>query len=144
MKWIFIAGGMMAMLAVAAVLLANNTLFAKSDTPAAENPAPAKPTPPEKNVKVTGEVVDLWCYISAGARGEGHKECAVACATAGNPIGLVDAKGRVYLLLGKDMHKPDREGLIKNMAATVTITGTLHKGNGVRALYIDTIEVPAK
>ena len=44
-----------------------------------------------------GEIVDLWCYREGGYRGPAKKDCATACARAGNAIGVLDAKGNLYL-----------------------------------------------
>ncbi len=88
-----------------------------------------------KDLTVRGEVVDLYCDLSQGARGADHKECALACAKAGQPIGLVDADGNAYLLLSSDKHKPDRDALIAKMADTVSVTGTVAKRGGLQAIY---------
>ena len=90
-------------------------------------------------VSVKGEVVDLHCFLTAGARGPDHKACAIACAKAGNPIGLVDDKGSVYLLLGKDNHKPN-EAFIDKMAQTVTVKGELVKKGSLEAIVVSKIE----
>lgn len=88
---------------------------------------------------IKGEVVDLWCYMDHGARGPKHKACAVACAKMGNPIGIVDAKGNVYVAVGAKLHQPDRERLIDKMAQEVTVTGRVVNRGGLRMIYIETI-----
>ena len=40
--------------------------------------------PKGPTVTVKGEAVDLWCYMEGGDRGPAKKECATACAKAGN------------------------------------------------------------
>jgi hypothetical protein len=92
---------------------------------------------PTKTVK--GEVVDLWCYMDHGARGEKHKACAVACAKLGNPIGIVDAERNVYMVVGSQLHQPDRERLIDKMAQQVTATGTVVSRGGLKMLYVKSI-----
>ena len=62
--------------------------------------------PKGPTVTVKGEAVDLWCYMEGGDRGPAKKDCATACAKAGNPIGIVDAKGNVYLTSGLEDHTP--------------------------------------
>lgn len=54
--------------------------------------------PSGKKMTVEGELVDLRCFSAMGARGEDHEMCANACAKAGDPVGIVDAKGNVYTL----------------------------------------------
>ena len=88
---------------------------------------------------VKGEVVDLWCYMDHGARGPKHKACAVACAKMGNPIGIVDSEGNVYVAVGSELHQPDRERLIEKMAQEVTVTGRVVSRGGLRMIYVKSI-----
>ena len=39
-------------------------------------------------VTVTGEVLDMACYIDHGATGAKHAECAKTCIESGLPVGL--------------------------------------------------------
>lgn len=93
-----------------------------------------------KNKTVKGEVVDLWCYLDDGSHGASHKECATTCAKAGNPIGIVDAKGNIYVAMGSNDHQPGREILIDKMSDTVTVTGKLVKRGGMQVLYISSVK----
>lgn len=50
---------------------------------------------------VTGTLVDLKCYASAGLLTNDHgsvKGCGTACASGGLPVGVVDADKKVHLL----------------------------------------------
>ena len=96
--------------------------------------------PKGKNVTVKGEVVDLWCYLEGGDHGAKHKDCAVACAKAGKPIGIVDAKGNVYVAMGIKDHQPGREVLINKMAENVTVIGTLVKKGGTQVIYVTSVK----
>jgi hypothetical protein len=91
-------------------------------------------------VKIKGEVVDLWCYLEGGDHGADHKDCAVSCAKAGNPIGLVTEKGDVYVMMGIKDHQPGKEVLIDKMAETVTVEGTLVKKGGVQVIYVTAVK----
>lgn len=51
------------------------------------------------NLTVTGEIVDLACYIAHGGKGAQHAKCALKCAEQGQPLGLLAADGKVYLLM---------------------------------------------
>jgi len=94
----------------------------------------------EKPVKtVKGEVVDLWCYMDHAARGEKHKACGAACAKLGNPIGIVDSKGDVYLAVGSELHQADRDRLVKRMAQQVTVTGRVESRGGMKMIYVKTV-----
>jgi len=98
----------------------------------------AQPKGPTATVK--GEVVDLWCYLEGGDHADKHKECATTCAKAGNPIGIVDAKGNVYLTAGIEDHQPAQQVLLDKMAETVTVTGTLVRKGGTRLLYVKSVK----
>jgi hypothetical protein len=96
--------------------------------------------PKGEEVTVKGEVIDLWCYLEGGDHGADHKECAVMCAKAGNPIGILDAKGNVYVAMGIKEHQPGRNVLIDKMAETVTVTGTLVRKGGVQVVYVKSVK----
>lgn len=95
--------------------------------------------PKGDRVTVTGEVVEMWCYLEAGDRGAAKKACATACAKAGNPVALVDDKGELYLLAGLKSHQPAQELLLDKMSERVTVTGTLVKNARAQMIYIDTV-----
>ena len=96
--------------------------------------------PKGETVTVKGEVVDLWCYLEGGDHGADHKKCAVACAKAGNPIGLVTEKEEVYVMMGLKDHQPGKDVLIDKMAETVTVEGTLVKKGGVQVIYVSSVK----
>jgi len=96
--------------------------------------------PQGETVKIKGEVVDLWCFLEGGDHGADHKECGVACAKAGNPLGLLTAKGEIYVMMGMKDHQPGREVLIDKMAETVTVEGTLVKKGGTQVIYVSAVK----
>lgn len=96
--------------------------------------------PKGEHVTVTGEVVDMWCYMEGGDRGPAKKQCATVCAKAGNPIGLLDAKGNLYMTAGLKDHQPAQALLLDKMSDTVTVTGTLVKKGGVQMIYIESLK----
>src|SRR5947199_5946478 len=85
----------------------------------------AQPKGPKITVK--GEVVDLWCYLEGGDHGAKHKACSTACAKAGNPIGILDSKGNLYVAMGIKDHQPAKDVLINKMNETGIVSGTLVK-----------------
>src|SRR5262245_54985425 len=95
--------------------------------------------PKGEKVTVSGEVVEMWCYLEAGDRGAAKKACATACAKAGNPIALLDTKGQLYVLAGLKSHQPAQELLLGKMSEQVTVTGTLVKNPNVQMIYIESI-----
>ena len=97
------------------------------------------PAPAPATVQVTGEVVDLWCYVDHGGHGAKHRNCAVACVEAGNPIGIVDDTGKVYLAMGAKKHQPGREPLIDHMADHVMVTGRIVPMGSTPVLYVESL-----
>jgi len=93
-----------------------------------------------EKITVKGEPVDLWCFMAAGARGADHKACAVACANSGLPIGIVDAKGDVYLAMGAKNMENAKVMLVKRMADTVEVTGTLVDKGGMKVIFIESVK----
>ena len=96
--------------------------------------------PKGDKITVKGEVVDLWCYLEGGDRGADHKKCAIACAKAGNPIGLVTEKDEVYVMMGIKEHQPGKDVLIDKMAETVTVEGILVKKGGTQVIYVSSVK----
>ncbi len=96
--------------------------------------------PKGERTTIKGEVVDLWCYLEGGDRGAVKKDCATACAKAGNPIGVLDAKGNLYVTAGLKDHQPAQTILVDKMSQEVTATGTLVKKGGVQMLYIESVK----
>ena len=91
---------------------------------------------------VTGEVVDLACYLDHGAKGEKHQKCAANCIKAGLPVGVLTDDGKVYLVVGTH-HKPANDQLVDFAAKKVTIEGKVGTQSGVSIIVAEKIE-PAK
>ena len=91
---------------------------------------------------VTGEILDMKCYMTSGAHGPEHKDCAVMCVKGGSPMGILADDGKVYLLIESKDGAAAFEETKKYAGETVTVTGTLSEKNGVQALIVT--EVKAK
>ena len=94
----------------------------------------------EKEATVTGEVVDVACYVAKGAKGEGHKGCAQACAEAGGALGILTSDGKLYVSLLPDDHKagPNAQ-LMDHIAHTVEATGYVRSKGGVNGIMIKSV-----
>lgn len=93
--------------------------------------------------KLTGEVLDLACFLQhpADGQGEEHAACAQQCIRKGLAAGLKTDDGTVYLLLGKG-HDAIVD-LIAPLAGTrATVTGIKATEGGLNAFVI-TAAVPA-
>jgi hypothetical protein len=84
------------------------------------------------DVTVTGEVLDMACYLDHGAHGAKHADCANTCISKGLPVGLKSTDGTVYLLIGE--HKPINEALADSGGKTVTIKGKLVTRDGINLI----------
>jgi hypothetical protein len=83
-------------------------------------------------ITVTGEVLDMACYLDHGAHGEGHASCAEKCISSGLPVGLKSTDGTVYLLIGA--HMPANQELAQYAAKTITIKGKFVSRDGINLL----------
>jgi hypothetical protein len=72
-------------------------------------------------VSITGEVVDMVCYLDEGASGPEHADCAQTCIKMGLPVGIKASDGKTYLLVGE--HKPINDKLAPLAAKTITVKG---------------------
>ena len=78
--------------------------------------------------EVTGEVVDMMCYMDHGAKGEKHAACAAKCIKGGGPVGIA-SEGKTYLIVGD--HKPMNEQLAEHAGKTITVKGKVAEKDGI-------------
>lgn len=94
----------------------------------------------QKDATVTGEIVDLACYLDHGATGMKHQQCALTCLKGGQPMGLLTKEGKVYLLLA-DHQDAKAFDEAKNYAALqVEITGPLAEKAGITGLTVEKVK----
>jgi hypothetical protein len=125
MKRIFVSFVFIAALAIAWAAFAQD----------AQKPT-AKPAAKPAAKTLSGEVVDMGCYVGHGAKGEKHIECATKCIANGMPMGLLTADGQLYLIT-LDHDNADPYNALKNMAGkNVSVTGTVATRNGVKAIDV--------
>jgi len=109
-------------------------LFAISAQAGAAAKAAAKPQ------TITGEVVDMGCYMGHAAKGADHKDCAMKCIAGGMPMGLLTDKGMLYVLtMNHDNADPFNKA--KEWAGEkVKVTGPVSVRNGMKSLQMDSAE----
>lgn len=96
----------------------------------------------QEMASVTGEVIDITCYIAGGMKGEEHRMCAQVCADAGLPLGILSEDGHVYMTAGKGMPAPPATEQLKGHAAhTVTVEGMVAERDGARLITVDKISM---
>ena len=100
--------------------------------PAAENTA-AEQT-------LTGEVVDVFCYLSHGQEGlgKGHAGCAKKCIGSGLPVAL-KVGDRLYLA-AMASHDPANAALADLAGKQVTVHGQVMEKDGQHLISITKVE----
>jgi hypothetical protein len=90
---------------------------------------------------VTGNLRDSYCYGTMGAKGPGHKQCAIKCASAGIPVLLVE-KGtdKSYILLPNKDASPLPQDVIQHMEDQVTVTGKEYSKNGTEYIVVESVK----
>jgi hypothetical protein len=78
--------------------------------------------------EVTGEVVDMMCYVDHGGKGEKHAACAAKCIKGGGPVGIA-SEGKTYLIVGD--HKPMNDQLAEHAGKTITVKGKIAEKDGI-------------
>jgi hypothetical protein len=82
--------------------------------------------------EVTGEVVDMMCYVDHNAVGEKHgQSCGAKCIKSGGPVGIV-SEGKAYLVVGE--HKPINDQLAEYCGKNITVKGKLAERGGIAML----------
>ncbi|MBX2870253.1 MAG: hypothetical protein KTR18_16350 [Acidiferrobacterales bacterium] len=101
-----------------------------------------------KQVTLTGEVMDTWCYVSQimgpsqAVVGTTHHVCAVWCAAGGIPVGLVDkSDGKIYMILSfeGDTTSVANQKLLDLQSHELTIAGTAFELDGINYLTVDKV-----
>jgi hypothetical protein len=79
--------------------------------------------------EVTGEIVDMMCYVDHNAMGESHgSKCGAKCIKGGGPVGIV-SDGKAYLVVGE--HKPMNDQLAEYAGKTITLKGKMAERAGI-------------
>jgi len=90
--------------------------------------------------EVTGEVVDMMCFVDHNAVGEKHgQSCGAKCIRSGGPVGIV-SQGKAYLVVGE--HKSINDQLADLCGKNVTLKGKLAERGGIA--MIENAEVVKK
>ena len=91
-----------------------------------------------QEILVTGEVLDMTCYIASNLSGPEHAECARVCIRNGAPAGIKAQDGKVYLLTGEPGQSINAK-LAEYAAQVVTIKGRQSVRDGFAQLQIEEI-----
>lgn len=87
------------------------------------------------------EIVDPACYLVNGAHGDSHKECATACAKAGQTLAVLEKKtNKLYLLVaGRPGEDPNKD-VLDFIAQTVLVKGKIYTRGGTSGIMVASVE----
>jgi len=98
---------------------------------------------PPARVKVQGEIIDTWCYITEimYAEGSAHHQCAVWCAVGGIPVSIKGDDGQVYMVLRVegDTANVANPKIVSIQARQVSVDGDLIRRDGVNYLLVNQV-----
>ena len=117
-------------LAIALLTIMSVVAIAAADE--AKKEEAAKPT------TLTGEVIDLSCYMGHGASGMDHAKCAQSCITKGMPVGFLTTDGVMYVILGSG-HEPANKSVVDFAGKKSMITGTVKEDKGLKTIEMASI-----
>jgi hypothetical protein len=90
---------------------------------------------------ITGTLEDSFCYITMGAHGASHQNCAQECAKKGIPVTLIEkGTGTAYVLLPPKNNEPIPDSVISRMEREVTVTGDEYEKAGTHYLTVKAIK----
>ncbi len=91
---------------------------------------------------VTGEVVDLSCYLGhpETSKGASHKKCAETCAKKGLPMGLLTEDSQVYVLVEDHDNPKGYAAAIDSAAKTITVEGRKVAQGGLNGIVVESVK----
>ena len=94
---------------------------------------------------ITGEVVDVSCFLQLGKRGEAHAACGQKCVRHGEPVGILTDEGKLYMVIAEEHHSRRdgevslKERFIDLMAKRVQVSGMVTEYKNYRAIFVRTL-----
>ncbi len=109
--------------------------------------SPALAAAEGERIRVTGEMIDTWCYFSGvmggpdAVVGSAHHTCALWCAAGGIPVGMLADDGTVYMVLKWEgsANIADGKTLLSVQSHRLTADGILHKRDGINYLIVEKV-----
>ena len=95
---------------------------------------------PSGEQALTGEVVDVFCYLSHGKEGlgKGHAGCAKKCIGEGLPVAI--KVGDQLYLATMASHEPANKTLVQFAGQQVTVHGKVMEQDGQQLIAITHVE----
>jgi hypothetical protein len=104
----------------------------------------ATPPPPRDTLAfhqstISGEVIDITCYLRHDGSGQGHAQCALDCANMGMPVGILENKtNKIYLIVPTD-HGSPQEPVLSFFGKQVKVDAVIYQRGGLSSLEIQDI-----
>jgi hypothetical protein len=93
------------------------------------------------DVSVTGHLRDSFCFLTMGAHGPSHHDCAVTCAKAGIPVLLVqDGTNKYFVLMPPQDKQSLPSSITDKMEEEVTISGHEYSKGGMAFLTVESVK----
>ena len=100
-----------------------------------------------ERVRVTGEMIDTWCYFSGvmggpdAVVGSAHHTCALWCAAGGIPVGLLADDGTVYMVIKwqGSADVADGETLLSVQSHRLTADAIHYERDGIHYLVVESV-----
>jgi len=90
---------------------------------------------------IVGEVIDPACWVINGAKGDAHRDCALACAKAGQTLAILERKtNKVYILASSTPGEDPNKNVVDYCGKAVTVTGKVYTRGGLTAIRVASIE----
>jgi hypothetical protein len=91
---------------------------------------------------ITGEVVDLSCYLHhpETSKGASHKKCAETCAKKGLPMGILTEDSQVFLLLEDHDNPKGYATALEGVAKTITVEGKKVTQGGMNGIVVESVK----
>jgi hypothetical protein len=101
----------------------------------------------DRRIRVTGEIIDTWCYYSGvmgspdAVTGSAHQTCALWCSAGGIPVGLLAEDGTVYMVLKIETDDQSARGdtQLSLAAHSVTADGIAYERDGINYLVVSKV-----
>jgi hypothetical protein len=93
-----------------------------------------------QKVTVTGEVLDLSCYLGHDSKGKDHQKCAKACLLEKHvSAGLLTDDGKVFALVSDHKYEKAFAAVGQLAAEKVKVTGKKIEKGGLQAILVQSV-----
>src|SRR5262245_768485 len=96
-----------------------------------------------EKVTLSGQVIDLACYLGLDALAGDHQQCAELCVKNGATTGF-KTKDHTYVVVRDPMHQKDAPGLTRFVNKEVEISANVFEKDGIRGVKILSIQASTR